>query len=284
MNEGIAVVQAPDADALLRLWLGMGWTPTRAETERRAALAGDGIFLARDAAEAVVGSVMCTVWSGHLAWIGGLAVLPSHRRRGIGRALLQRALEHTEKAGAPLVGLDATDASRPLYEAHGFRSVGHTTRWIRPSKAPRPEPGPSGRFAIYPVSSCEVMELLDYDRPRFGTSRGPLLADLMGRFPQRSFVAVDRDTGAFSGFVLGMAGRVGPLVADAPKAAAWLLWACERAGTPPRVVANGLNPAAEKLFEAAGYRPELRCTRMVRGGDMPGDASRTFAVSGWSTG
>lgn len=127
------------------------------------------------------------------------------------------------------------------------------TLWERPPGAARPPPGPSGAYAIYPVSPAEVMELAAYDRPRWGANRLPELAALMGARPHQSFVAVDRTTKAFAGFAFAHADGIGPLMADAPEAAAWLLHAIERAGAFPRVGAPEANADAVRVLEAAGY-------------------------------
>lgn len=126
-------------------------------------------------------------------------------------------------------------------------------RWERPEGAPRPPPGPSGRYAIYPVSPAEVMELAAYDRPRWGANRLPELAALMGARPHQSFVAVDRATKAFAGLCFARGDGIGPLMADAPEAAAWLLHAIELAGAAPRIHVFEENPAAARVVADAGY-------------------------------
>lgn len=55
----------------------------------------------------------------------GVAVLPSHRRCGIGTNLLERALAHLEDSTR--IGADAYEAGRSFAERHGFRHT-HTRR------------------------------------------------------------------------------------------------------------------------------------------------------------
>lgn len=125
--------------------------------------------------------------------------------------------------------------------------------WTRdgPLRAPQVA---SGGYAIYPVSPAEIMELVQCDTPRSGLARGPALAALVAAEPHRAFVAVHRGTGAFSGHAIGAADGLAVLVADTPAAAAWLLHAAERAGTPGRAIVAEWNADAGALFEAAGYR------------------------------
>ncbi|HUR69396.1 MAG TPA: hypothetical protein VM370_09135 [Candidatus Thermoplasmatota archaeon] len=128
----------------------------------------------------------------------------------------------------------------------------------------RPPASPDREHAIYPVSHAEIMELIACDTPRWGAPRGPTLAALIARQPHRAFAAVKREGGAFCGHVIGGAQGVEVLVADTAAAAAWLLHAAERAGTPGRAVVPAGNARAAPVFEAAGY---------ARGGFVDGEPS-----------
>lgn len=273
-------LDAKEAAALARR---LGRPLAEADFARLVALEPRGAFSARAPGGALVGCITSVLWSapeGALAWLGEPLAADDDTRR----ALLQHAMERARGQGATSLGLDADAATRALAESLGFHATGETALWARPAEAPRPPPGPSGKWAIYPVSSCEIMELHGYDAPVFGASRGRHLADLISRFPYRSFVAVDRKSGAFSGFVLSEDDRIGPLAADSPEAAAWLLHAAERAGTPPRALV-GPSPEARAFFAAAGYVPagETR-TRMVAGAPLPGLPARVLAIAGWPLG
>ena len=58
------------------------------------------------------------------AKIGRMAVLKSHRGKGVGRKLLQRAIAAAEKFGAKRIYLHAQVAVIGFYEKLGFRCVG----------------------------------------------------------------------------------------------------------------------------------------------------------------
>jgi ribosomal-protein-alanine N-acetyltransferase len=82
------------------------------------------------------------------AEIHTIGVDPAHRRRGIGRELLQGLLAIADGAGATVfleVRTD-NDAARALYEAEGFTVVGLRKRYCSPSGADahtmRREPAP----------------------------------------------------------------------------------------------------------------------------------------------
>lgn len=273
--------QGVDAREAIQLAKLAGWDWTPPGIERALAMEPAGAFTARGPDGAPLGVVTCVLWDA-LAWIGHLVVAPDARRQGVGRALLKGALAHAEACGATSVGLDATPDARGLCASEGFAPAGESARWERegPQRAPSI---PSGEYAIYPVSSCEIMELTAYDAPRFGASRARWLASLVAEEPNRSFVAVHRRTGAFSGLALALDGRLGPLVAETPAAAVWLLHASERVGLAPRAIVPAWNPAAERLFADAGYRKGRGRTRMARGAPLPGRSEAAYAIGAWGT-
>ena len=94
------------------------------------------IFLACDPAPVGV-AVLALTWTlehgGLVAWLDELYVVPAHRGRGVGEALLQRALEHARGAGCRAVELevDAGHArAEHLYVRAGFAPLPRT-RWSK---------------------------------------------------------------------------------------------------------------------------------------------------------
>jgi GNAT superfamily N-acetyltransferase len=76
-----------------------------------------------------------TVNEGTCAGIYWVTTLPAHRSEGVGRAIMQAALEHL----APLpASLTATAAGEPLYRSMGFRHVADAAWWSRPAEARLP--------------------------------------------------------------------------------------------------------------------------------------------------
>jgi GNAT superfamily N-acetyltransferase len=81
------------------------------------------------AGETVVGAVVVTRlgpapwgWGGG-PWVAELFVVPAHQGRGLGRALLTRAIAWSHAAGEPRIGLTVTDGNpaERLYVSAGFR-------------------------------------------------------------------------------------------------------------------------------------------------------------------
>jgi GNAT superfamily N-acetyltransferase len=94
------------------------------------------ILLACDP-EPVGVAVLAFTWTlehgGLVAWLDELFVVPHHRDRGIGRALLQRALEVARERGCRAVDLEVdADHARAerLYQREGFALLSRT-RWAR---------------------------------------------------------------------------------------------------------------------------------------------------------
>lgn len=264
-------------------------TPRSApEVERRVHADPEGTFVARDDAGNVLGCGSVIVHrdagEGAYAFVGGMIVDPAQRRQGIARALLRAGLARADALGAQRVALAASAMGRPLYESEGFRALATTVRYER--QGPPRAPTLATRTAsVYPISSCEIMDLLKFDAPRFGASRAPFLADLLGTFPERAFVAFDRASGAIAGFVGTQERVVGPLVADSDEVAARLLHAAELAGAPPKLLLSGLHARAQRLAEGAGYAPDGHaCTLMLRGDRLPGRPDAIWGLGAWAIG
>jgi GNAT superfamily N-acetyltransferase len=98
---------------------------------------GRGTLLVAHDPEPIGVAVLAYTWTlehgGLVAWLDELFVLPEHRGRGIGRALLRRALEVAKEKGCRAVDLEVdsehAEAER-LYRREGFVSLPRR-RWAR---------------------------------------------------------------------------------------------------------------------------------------------------------
>ena len=157
---------------------------------------------------------------GPLGFIGNMIVAESHRRRGLGSAILEAVTEYLETAGCTRLELNATSDGRPLYERHGFRSLGRSaTARIPRDAALAPHPGASVRR----WSRADLDILAAYDRPRFGGDRRALL-ELLTDLPGVTTLLADED-GGVAGYACVRVdeGRIGPMLAESPPIAAALL-------------------------------------------------------------
>ena len=92
MNEAIRDLSIADYDDLVRLWQEAGLPYRPHGRDSREAIArqmegGTSIFLGAEQDGKLVAAVLGT-HDGRKGWINRLAVHPTHRRRGIGRALV----------------------------------------------------------------------------------------------------------------------------------------------------------------------------------------------------
>jgi len=77
--------------------------------------------------------------------ISGVTVAPTHRRKGIARAMLEGELRTAAAAGIPIAGLTVTEAT--IYQRFGFSPATFATEWtIETSRARWVGPRPEGRL------------------------------------------------------------------------------------------------------------------------------------------
>lgn len=114
-----------DEDAVVALWERAGltrpWNDPRADIHRKLTVQPE-LFLVAVDEDILVGTVMAG-YDGHRGWLYYLAAAPTHRGRGMGRALVVEAERLLEAMGCPKVQLmvrpDNTGA-RGFYDALGY--------------------------------------------------------------------------------------------------------------------------------------------------------------------
>jgi ribosomal protein S18 acetylase RimI-like enzyme len=97
------------------------WNDPRKDVARKREVQRD-LFLVGTIDGAIVATVMAG-YEGHRGWINYLAVDPGHRRRGLGRALMEEVERLLRSMGCPKINLqirrDNLDA-RGFYQGIGF--------------------------------------------------------------------------------------------------------------------------------------------------------------------
>lgn len=253
------------------------WNQTVADWERFLALSPDGCFAA-ECDGRVVGTSTAIVYEGRFGWIGMVMVDPGYRGQGIGRALLERAIQYVESQRIPVAKLDATPQGRPLYQTLGFVDEYAIERWVlhRPSL---------GRRQAQQQPSEIAVDVLQLDREVFGADRGALLRSLAESAPELALV--ERRGGMVVGYAFGrrgsLADHLGPWVARDERAAARLLGEfLERTGRDLVFVdAVTQNPWGLPLVTKCGFQFSRPLTRMVRGSNnYPGRPTLQCAVLG----
>ncbi len=139
-------------------------------------VAAGGVLVAREGGR-IIGTV--TVTGGE---IGRMFVSPEHQGMGIGRALMERALEHCRAQGWPLITAWAVPWARGFYERFGFGCVNadtldfHNTRQIAVpyyEMQLRPQAPP---VQVLPIGPADVEEMLRGQRLAF-REQGQLYGD-----------------------------------------------------------------------------------------------------------
>lgn len=266
----------PFADSLRAL---AGWNQTVADWERFLATGPDGCFFA-EWNGVPAGTATTIIYSEALAWIGMVLVHPNFRRRGIGRALLERCIEHLRSRGVRCIKLDATPLGKKVYDDLGFQDEWTLTRWER---AAVHETCLEPSSSIRSCRDVDVIELLDAST--FGTSRRKVLEPLMRQ--ARSALVSETESGQVDGYGLlregSAASYLGPVAAESYDAAIRLV----NTLLPGAVGRNVYwdipdeNMSASAQARELGFTPQRTLTRMYLGENAtPGDPQRQFAIAG----
>ncbi|HVR74089.1 MAG TPA: GNAT family N-acetyltransferase [Planctomycetota bacterium] len=264
----------PSADELRAL---AGWNQTIADWERILALDPSGSFAA-EVEGRLLGTTTTLLHEGGVAWIGMVLVHPDWRKRGIGKALLVRALARLEAVGAACIKLDATPAGKPLYDGLGFRVQWTLSRWER---------GPASLLQglvgkrVRAMEPCDREAVAALDRAAFGVSRGPLFLELERRGNR---MLVHESDGGVTGFGMVRAGaraaQLGPVVARTAEAGRALVTELLSKRASERVFWDIPDPNLDAVLiaKALGFHPVRPLTRMVQGEERsPGDPALELA-------
>lgn len=206
---------------------------------------------------------------GPLGFVGNMIVAPAHRRRGVGAAILDAVAQFLEVEGCVRLELNATSEGRPLYERHGFRSLGTsaTTRIPRGTRlTPRTE------VTVRPATPDDLNAVAAYNRPRFGGDRRVVL-ELLIRAPRTTTVIAEAGNRIVGyGCVRIAESRIGPMLAEAPEVAAALLlegFALMPGAPEIRLNLPPNNQPGAAWLEGMGVRAEPWDGRMGRGPAIP---------------
>ena len=247
----------PDA---MRLKDIAGWNQTAEDWERFLLASPEGCF-ATESNGHVTGTVTTITYEDKLAWLGMVLVDPQHRGKGLGKALLERAIEHLDSRGIGCMKLDATPFGKPLYEKLGFVSEYQIERWMLKRQ--------SHEKPALKHDSVELEEVLELYRQVFGADRSWLLRSIAEGDPD--FVLTIRQGSGLAGYAFArrgsLADQLGPWTARDKNAAAALLDEFLRRSTRHLLFVYCLcgNPWAVPLVKARGFELSRPLTRMFRG-------------------
>jgi ribosomal protein S18 acetylase RimI-like enzyme len=207
---------------------------------------------------------------GGTGWVGGVAVVPAHRRVGLGGALTEAIVEFVEGRGVATVLLHATALGRPVYERLGFVPETAYVTLIGPT-LPR---APTGAM-VRAGRAADLEAVLALDRWATGEDRRRLLTAL---WPTGGLVAaVD---GRALGYHLASPWRPGgaTVAADARTGLALLDAVRVAPGDEVAISVPAANAAAVGWLESAGFHERYRTIRMHRGPRVAWDPAALFAA------
>jgi GNAT superfamily N-acetyltransferase len=245
----------------------------RARLDGEVVVAEAGGELVGVAAGAVFGGTRGTGGSGGsggTGWVGGVAVVPAHRRVGLGGALTEAIVEFLEGRGVATVLLHATALGRPVYERLGFVPETAYVTLGGPTLA-RASTGATVRAG----RAADLEAVLALDRAATGEDRRRLLTAL---WPTGGLVAaVD---GRVLGYHLASPWRPGgaTIAADAGTGLALLDAVRVTPGDEVAISVPAANAAAVGWLGSAGFRERYRTIRMHRGPRVAWDPAALFAA------
>jgi ribosomal protein S18 acetylase RimI-like enzyme len=107
-----------DEEDVVQLWTDCGlvvpWNNPYRDIQRKLTVQPD-LFLVRCADGQIAATVMAG-YDGHRGWINYLAVHPDHRRRGIGRRMMEEAEVRLRAAGCPKINLQVRSSNAAVIE------------------------------------------------------------------------------------------------------------------------------------------------------------------------
>ncbi len=203
-----------DLGEALRLSTTAGWNQQVDDWRMLLQLAPAGAFAAA-VDDSVVGTAIGIDYGG-FAWIAMMLVAPAFRGRGIGRRLLEAAIDAVPRHVC--IRLDATPLGRSLYQQYGFEDEATLSRHVSDGSsrrvAPIPEPVVGSR-RVRPLTLSDLELVIERDIETFGGARGPVLDWAFHGAPAYAYV-VQADNGIIH-YCLGRPGRlfdqIGPVVA-----------------------------------------------------------------------
>ncbi|MBC3382734.1 GNAT family N-acetyltransferase [Pseudomonas sp. SWRI12] len=250
---------AADVAAAHALSVQLKW-PHRLEDWAMLQRASQG-FVVEDEGRLIGTAFTCP--QGDYATIGLVIVSDEYQGQGIGRRLMELALE---ACGSRTAVLNATLAGAPLYASQGFVDFGHIQQHQGNVLPPAPTDLPSGE-RLRRLTDTDRNEVIELANAGSGLDRHAVLNDLFDSVDD--IVGIERD-GQLRGFAIlrpfGRGRYIGPVVAENPEQAKYLI-AVLLAQVPDAFVRmdvlpdSGLGP----WLETAGLKQVDTVAQMARG-------------------
>ena len=193
----IRTMHSSDLDFAASCTAAEGWaSETWQEFEGSLAYDPGGCLVAENDGQQV--GICIATHYGECSFIGELIVAPAMRGRGIGRQLLERAIEYLRSRGAQNILLEGDPPAVPLYERTGFRIVCRSIRFAGVLQAPSHPP-------VRSMRAQDMDAVAELDREAFGADRRFFLERSLALYPE--FAKVTEHHGEIAGFIMGRRGN-----------------------------------------------------------------------------
>jgi ribosomal protein S18 acetylase RimI-like enzyme len=267
-----------DVAAGLRICRVAGWNQLSRDWELFLKLSPNDCRVAVDSSGNVIGTVTTIRYENHFSWIGMLLVDPVWQGKGIGRNLLEQALEIL--SGEQTVKLDATPAGREVYLKYNFIDEYTISRMMMTET--------NSDFKSSHISSINESDfpaLLKLDGKVFGADRRTVLNWIWNAGQKFSYIA--KNGNEIVGYCFGRTGHlythIGPVVAQDENVAQQLVSAVlKNISNRPIILDVPHNkPGWMAWLQSIGFREQRILTRMYRGENShPGLPEKQFAILG----
>jgi GNAT superfamily N-acetyltransferase len=309
----IQPLTSADLPGCLALARDRGWLPEEGKWRLLFDLAV--VYGVRDPAGELAGVAVLTRYGAEFAVIGMMLVATRYGGRGLGHALMNRALA---EVGDAVVFLHATPVGRPLYEKLGFVPAGASRTYLggfgppataapagaatagpapavsapavsapavsAPAGAATAGPAPAAAAAAErgsrPAGPGDLMAIRRLDARANGTDRALLVRRLPGFTEQLRVTERPGGITGYAGAYRGVAYTcIGPVIAETVDDAKTLI--ADVAGSiagPVRIDLGDRHPQLREWAVGRGLTPGASAALMVLGGrPLPGDRARCFA-------
>lgn len=258
-----------------------GWNQLEADWKMLLNSEGDNFVASLEGQNA--GIAVSLPYQDHFTWIAMVLVDTNARRKGIGKALMNKSIEVALPKGA--IRLDATAEGFELYKTLGFRTEYELVRLIKNSASTPIKQNNHNAKAGIPMGEDELKSITRLDIPIFGADRSGVLRCMYERNPEYGFCRKER--GSLMAYCLGRSGsqfeHIGPIIADETTYAADLLAAVlESLGSKDAVIdVFADKPDWIAVLEESGFTKQRSFTRMCLGKlHHPGITEKQFAIGG----
>lgn len=270
-------MRASDISAAMGLCRQAGWNQLERDWQLFLRL-GPGDCKVAVSGRQVVGTVATIRYGHHFSWIGMVLVDKASQRQGIGKRLLETALDILQQEET--IKLDATPTGRMVYLKMDFVDEYRLRRM-----GMGPATSPTGITSARQVELQDLPALISFDKEIFGAWRGELLAWMWEGAAEQCLVVEGQNLPA--GYCMCRNGydavHIGPVIARDIEIAKELVTASLQrcAGRPIILDVLTENDDWMSWLNSIGFAEKRILTRMYRGSNRyAGQPAKQFAILG----